>query len=135
MPTPKLSFKLLLATLIYTLLGVTAAHAPGSISLDEVMQQLNHDATLISELKAELKKQGLNAEDVICVGARFGHHWTHLGGARAIPYECKLGTRTINIDGELHLYDKTGKELDMGASGTPENAVSYKQLNLTWTWS
>jgi len=131
----KSTLKLLAATILCTLLGISAAYAPGTISLDEVMEQLSDNQTLIAELEAELKKQDLNAENVICVGARFGGHWTNLGGARAIPYECKVGTRTINIDGELHLYDKDGNELDMEADGTPERADSYKQLNLTWQWS
>jgi hypothetical protein len=126
--------QLAFASAVFLLLGVRAAWAPGSISLDDVMQQLADDKKLIAEINAELQKQKLQARDVVCSGARFGNHWTHLGGARAIPYECLLGARTLNIDGDLHLYDEHGKEIDMEAGGTPEAATSYKQTNLHWSW-
>jgi hypothetical protein len=132
--TPKSVLRLMLATAAFVLLGATAAWAPGSISLEEVMEQLKDTPKLVDELNAELKAQNLNAAGVNCIGERFGGNWTNLGGARAIPFNCQIGPRTIEIDGELHLYDATGNELDMGADDTPEKAASFKQLNLTWQW-
>ena len=126
---------LILATSALLFLGIGAASAGGSIGLDEVMEQLKDNATLIDELNTELKAQNLKPEDVICGGARFGNQWTHLGGARAIPFNCKIGSRTIDIDGDLHVYDAAGKDLDMDADDTPALATTYKQLNLTWQWS
>lgn len=111
-----------------------AALAGGSIPLDEVMEQLAHNDKLIAELDAELKAQSLQAQDVVCVGSRFGNQWEHLGGARAIPYECRLGPRTIEIDGELHLYDENGNELGLEDDDAPLKVVDYKQTNLTWSW-
>jgi hypothetical protein len=81
------------ASILAILLSFSAAEADGSIRLNEVMEQLKHDAALISELKAELKKQDLKPVDVVCTGSRFGNHWTQLGGVRTVPFECEIGTR------------------------------------------
>ena len=126
--------RLLLATFAWTLIGMGAAYAPGSITLDEVMEQLKDNQTLISEIDAALKVENLKAENVICSGARFGGHWTNLGGARAVPYECELGKRKLNIEGTVHLYDAAGAEIDMDDEKAPERAVDYKQTDLKWTW-
>ena len=101
-----------LGTIVFMMLGISAAWAPGSITLDEVMEHLKENEKLIAEINAELKAQNLEAPKVICVGSRFGGKWTDLGGARAVPYECEVGTRKLNIDGTVHIYDKDGKELD-----------------------
>ena len=124
-----------IAALVLTALGLGTVSAEGSIGLDEVMDQLKADRKLIAEIKTELTKQTLKAEDVICIGSRFGSHWTHLGGARSIPFNCKIGTRTLDIEGDLHLYDKKGKELNFDDDTTPERAVSYKETNLKWSWN
>jgi len=125
----------MLATAAFLFVGISAAWAPGSISLDEVMDQLKDNQKLTDEIDAELKSQNLNAASINCTGARFGGNWANLGGARAIPFNCAIGKRTIDIDGELHLYDASGNELDMNADDTPAKATDYKQLNLTWKWS
>jgi hypothetical protein len=135
MRSPASFIAAILAAAGVTLFAISAALAGGSISLDEVMEQLKDEPKLIAELDTELKSQGLKAEDVICSGARFGNQWTNLGGARAIPYTCALGSRTIDIDGELHLLDAAGNELDMDGEDTPQKAADYKQLHLTWKWS
>jgi len=126
---------LIVATAAFMPLGITAAWAPGSISLDEVMDQLKDNAKLVDEVSAELKKQGVNAAEVNCIGGRFGGNWINLGGARAIPFDCQIGSRAIEIDGELHFYDAAGNELDMAADDTPEKATSFKQLNINWQWN
>ena len=43
-------------------MGITAAWAPGSISLDEVMDKLKDNAKLVDEINAELKAQNLSAD-------------------------------------------------------------------------
>ncbi|MFA5899819.1 MAG: hypothetical protein WC829_12000 [Hyphomicrobium sp.] len=123
-----------IATAAFLLVGIDAAWAPGSITLDEVMVQLKDDGKLLGEIGEALKAQGLQADAVICVGARFGGHWVELGGARSIPYECEIGTRKLNIDGTLHLYDERGAEIDLNDERAPERAFDYKQSDLTWTW-
>jgi len=121
-------------TMAFMLLGATAAWAPGSITLDEVLDQLKDTEKLVAEINAELKAQNLSAENIICVGARFGGHWIELGGARSIPYECEIGKKKLNIDGTLVLYDQQGNEIDMSDEKAPERAFDYKQTDLTWTW-
>jgi len=126
--------QVLLTTVAWTLIGIGAAYAPGTITLDEVMEQLKDNQTLISEIDAALKAENLQAETVICSGARFGGHWTELGGARAVPYECELGKRKLNIEGTVHLYDAAGAEIDLNDEKAPERAADYKQTDLKWTW-
>jgi hypothetical protein len=91
MQTLKSALRLTLATAAFLALGITAAWAPGSISLDEVMEKLKDNAKLVDEINAELKAQNLSADKIICTGARFGGNWTNLGGARAIPFSCEIG--------------------------------------------
>jgi hypothetical protein len=134
MQTLKSALQLTLATAVFLALGITAAWAPGSISLDEVMEKLKDNAKLVDEINAELKAQNLSADKIICTGARFGGNWTNLGGARAIPFNCEIGPRTLDIDGELHIYDDAGNELDMNADEAPAKATDYKQTNVTWKW-
>jgi hypothetical protein len=121
-----------LCTALMLTMGV--AHAGGSIPLNEVMDQLKDDAKLIGEIDAELHKQKLKADAVICDGARFGGQWTELGGARAVPYDCEIGGRKLHIDGTVHLYDQNSAEIDMNDEKAPERAFDYKQTDLTWTW-
>lgn len=135
MRTLKSAFGLSLATVVFLALGITAAWAPGSIRLAEVMEQLKDNHKLIDELNAELKAQNLQAERVICVGTRFGRHWANFGGARAIPYNCTVGTRTVDIEGDLKVYDAAGKELNIEDPDSAAKAATYKQLNLKWKWS
>jgi len=116
-------------------LELATALAGGTISLDEVMDQLRSDGKLIAEIKAELKKQNLKAGTVICTGSRFGNHWPYLVGLRAVPYECEVGTRKLSIDGELIFYDKAGKALGALGEAMPEDAARFKTTNVTWTWS
>lgn len=124
----------IIGSLVFGLVvGCGSASAGGSIPLDEVMGQLKDDDKLIAELNAELKAQNLKAEDVVCAGSRFGNQWENLGGYRAIPYECHLGSRIIEIDGELHLLDKDGNELSLD-DDAPKKVVDYKQTNLKWSW-
>lgn len=128
------TLRLAFGTVAFMLLGATAAWAPGSITLDEVLDQLKDNEKLGGEINAELKAQNLSAENIICVGARFGGHWVELGGARSIPYECEIGKKKLNIDGTLRLYDQQGAEIDMSDEKAPERAFDYEQSDLTWTW-
>lgn len=133
MHTLNVGLRLVCSTIVFMML-MSAAWAPGSISLDEVMQHLKDNEKLIAEINAELKTQDLEAPKVICSGSRFGGNWTDLGGARAVPYECEIGTRKLDIAGTVHIYDKDGKELDEEDDKSPELAVDYTEKDITWTW-
>jgi len=123
-----------LGTVAFMVVGSSAAWAPGSIMLDEVMDQLKANQKLIDEIRTELKAQNLQPDAVTCIGARFGGHWVDLGGARSVPYTCDIGKKTLSIDGTLHLYDERGNEVDMNDEKAPERAFDYKQTDLTWSW-
>jgi hypothetical protein len=126
--------RLTAGTFAWLMIAVSAAHAPGSISLDEVMGQFKGEAKLIAEITDALSSQKLKAEDVTCSGARFGGHWVNLGGARGVPYECEIGKKALSIDGKIHIYDGSAKELDMDDDASPEKATEYKQSDITWSW-
>lgn len=128
------ALRLWLGAAAFLAIGATSAWAPGTISLEDVMDQLKEQTKLTGEIAAELKAQGLKAESIICVGSRFGGHWTELGGARSVPYECDIGKKKLKIDGTVHLYDERGNEIDMNDEKAPERAFDYKQTDLTWTW-
>jgi hypothetical protein len=116
------------------LLAAVPVWAEGSINLEDVMDQLKDNEKLIGEIKSELKTQGVGAETVICVGARFGGHWAELGGARSVPYECEIGKKQLNVEGTVKLFDEQGKEIDMSDEKAPERAFSYKETDLSWKW-
>jgi len=116
------------------LLALPAAHAGGSITLAEVIEQLSDDNKLMNAIFDELYAQKIRAEDVICTGARFGGHWRMLGGGRAVPFECQIGKRKLTIEGTVHLFDDEGKELSIDDDGAPDRAVEYNQRDLKWSW-
>jgi hypothetical protein len=123
-----------LGTLAFIVIGSSAAWAPGSTTLDDVIEQLQEEQKLTAEILAELKTQNLKAEEVICVGSRFGGQWRNLGGARAVPYECEIGKKKLAIEGTVHIYDDAGKELDMNEDASFEQAAEYRQADITWKW-
>ena len=120
--------------LLFCIVVAGPAHAGGSIPLNEVMDHLKDNEKLIAEINAELKAQKLEATSVICGGSRFGGHWEELGGARAVPYDCEIGSRKLNIDGTVHLYDEKGAEIDMDDENAPKRAFDYKEKVTTWKW-
>lgn len=128
--------RLLLATLACSLLGIGSAIADGggSTTLDDVIEQLQDNQTLISEILAELRTQNLQAEDVVCIGYRLSGQWRNLGGARAVPYECEVGKRKLNIEGSVHVYDDAGTELDKKDEKSFERGTELKQADITWKW-
>jgi hypothetical protein len=123
-----------LGTLAFIVIGSSAAWAPGSTTLDDVIEQLQDEPKLVAEILAELKTQNLKAEEVICVGSRFGGQWRNLGGARAVPYECEIGKKKLAIAGTVQIYDDAGKELDMNEDASFEHAAEYRQADITWKW-
>ena len=121
-------------SLVFLLAASGTAEAGGSLSLTDLMDRLKDNEKLIAEINAELKAQKLEAASVICTGDRFGGHWTELGGVRVVPYECEIGTRKLDIDGKLHLYDAKGAEIDEGDENAPKLAFDHKETDITWTW-
>lgn len=120
--------------LIFLIAAFGAAQAGGSLPLTDLMDRLKDNEKLIAEINAELKAQKLEAASVICIGDRFGGHWTELGGVRVVPYECEIGARKLDIDGKLHLYDVKGAEIDASDENAPKLAFDHKETDITWKW-
>ncbi len=117
----------------------TAAWAPGSLGLDEVLQRIRSEPKLASEIEVELRKRDLEVPEIVCVAARHGNQWKHLGGGRAAPYECRIGDRTVTIDAERIYYNVNGHKLGQ-IRQAPDSilfnrAKSYRESRFRWTWS
>lgn len=110
------------------------ALAGGSISLTEVLANFDAPPDLVATLDAAISDAGIAADDVICSGARFGRHWTHLGGGRASPYECPIGGRTLVISGRHEYRDEAGKVLDENIADIHEKAAVHRDVDVTWAW-
>jgi len=65
MRAPAATRRLTLTGIAFALLGSGTAWAPGTIALDEVMDQLKAEPKLIAEIEAELKAQKIAADSVI----------------------------------------------------------------------
>ncbi len=114
------------------------ARAEGSLGLDEVLEAVKSTPKLVAEIEAELTTAGLKVADVICIGARHGNHWKHLGGGRAAPYECGIGKREIRIEADRIYFDEKGKALgdleQVANKRRFSRATTFRESNFRWTW-
>jgi hypothetical protein len=116
-------------------LAAAPAWAEGTLGLDEVLIAVAKAPKLVTEMQAELDKNGLKAPDVTCIAARHGNHWKYLGGGRAAPYECEIGKRTVSIDADRVYFDERGKLLGDLDKADPKHAKTFKEDNFRWTWT
>jgi len=114
--------------------GLVVAQGGGSLGLDDVLDAVKTDARLTAEINDELKKNDLKAEAVICTGFRHGNQWTELSGARASPYECDIGKRSLTIEAGRVYLDAKGKPLGDMKKANKKRADSFKESNFRWTW-
>ena len=125
----------LVATLVCSTIGIgLAAAGAGSATLEDVIDHLQDNEKLVSEILAELKAQKLQAENVGCDAGRFDGDWRNLAGARTVPFECRVGKRKLTVNGTVHVYDDDGIELDRKAAESRERAIEFKQADITWKW-
>jgi hypothetical protein len=110
------------------------AHAEGTLGLGEVLLAVERVPKLVTEINAELGKAQLRAENVTCIAARHGNHWSFLGGARAAPYECRIGQRTLLIEADRIYLDSRGKALGDLDRADPKQARTFSESNFRWTW-
>jgi hypothetical protein len=90
---------------------------------------------LVAEINFELGKAHLKPEDGTCIGARHGNHWTYLGGARAAPYECTIGQRTVKIEADRIYFDPGDRVLGDPDKTDPKQAKTFRESNFRWTWA
>ena len=112
----------------------TPAWAPGSLGLDEVLVAVKAQPKLVAEIERELKKDGLKAKGVTCIGARHGNQWTYLGGSRAAPYSCVIGKRELTIEADRTYYDAQGHNLGDVEHASFTKAKTFRESNFRWTW-
>ena len=115
---------------------LTAAWAPGSIGLDEILNMAQRSPKLVKEIEATLKNQNMDAADVTCYGTRLGRQWTYLSAERTLPFTCEIGNRTLTIDGDLDFLDAQGKVIPRGLENPRifTRAREIKTGKLTWEW-
>jgi hypothetical protein len=116
-------------------LAASLAWADGTLGLDEVLAVVEKAPKLTTEIQAELNKNNLKSENVTCIGARHGSHWTYLGGGRAAPYECGIGPRSLRIEADRVYFDARGKLLGKLDKAGPKRAKSFRESNFRWTWT
>jgi hypothetical protein len=113
----------------------TPACADGTLGLGEVLAAVSKAPKLVSEIQQELDSNSLKANQVTCIAARHGNHWTYLGGGRAAPYECKIGQRTLKIEADRIYFDSRGKPLGGLDSAGPKQAKTFRESNFRWSWA
>ena len=123
------------ALVLASVVGIVPAQAGGSLGLDEVLVAVSKSPNLVAEIQAELGKNNLKAENVICSGARHGNQWTYLGGGRAAPYDCDIGKRSITIEADRVYFDAHGKSLGDVDKADPKRAKTFREDNFRWTWN
>jgi hypothetical protein len=118
-------------------IAITAApaRAEGTLGLPEVLVAVEQAPKLVVEINAELGKSHLKPENVTCIGARHGNHWTYLGGGRAAPYECTIGQRTLKIEADRIYFDLSDRVLGDLDQADPKRAKTFRESNFRWTWA
>jgi hypothetical protein len=102
----------------------TPARGDGTLELSEVLVAVEQAPRLVAEINTE----------VTCIGARHGNHWTYLGGARAAPYECTIGRRTVKIEADRIYFDPSANVLGGLDKTDPKQAETFRESNFRWTW-
>jgi hypothetical protein len=110
------------------------AHAGGSIALSDAMTNFNAPPALTDEIKGAIRAANVATDNVICNATRFGRHWTHLGGGRASPYECRIGDKTLIITGTHEYRDGAGNVLDENLPDIHERAATHRDIDIKWEW-
>jgi len=133
----RLRFALLLC--VVAMLWTTPGQAEGSLGLGEVLQAVQSAPNLLGEIDAERRKRDLKVGEVVCIAARHGNQWKHLGGGRAAPYECPFGDRILKIEADRTYYDVNGKKLGRFGQASDKalftRAKSFRETNFRWTWN
>jgi len=115
--------------------AVTPVRADGTLGLDEVLAAVAKAPKLVTEIRVELDKDNLKAENVTCLGARHGNQWNYLGGGRAAPYRCEIGKRSLVIEADRVYFDAQGKSLGDVEKADQKRAKTFQESNFRWTWT
>ncbi len=113
---------------------VATAQAGGSIALTDAMANFDAPPALIDEIEGAIRAANVAADNVICGAARFGRHWKYLGGGRASPYQCPIGTKTLVITGTHQYRDAAGNVLHDSLPDLHEIAATHRDIDIKWGW-
>ena len=63
-----------------------------------------------------------------------GPRWARLSYGEVMPFNCKVGDRTLFVDGGNHYLDGAGKRLDSWDQPLFDNAVAVEHPAVHWEW-
>jgi hypothetical protein len=106
----------------------------GSLPLGDVLRVAKPYPNLINEVRLALLKAGLKRDHVTCSGQRLSTAWTHLGGQRVAPYECRIGDRSLVVRAVANYFDRNGHKLAGDDPGVAAKATRLAEARLTWQW-
>jgi hypothetical protein len=118
--------KLIVASALM-LLAALPARAEGSLGLDEVLTAVAAAPPLVAESKAELDKDSLKVDGVICTAVRHANHWTLVNAKSAIARFALRPTGSI--------LTPRGKSLGDAGKADPKRAKSFREDNFRSTWT
>ncbi len=117
-----------------------SAQAGGSLPFSEAMAFAEAHQDLEAALVALVTQEKADPDRIVCTAMRLGNHWTHLGGARVLPFECEIGKRTIVIEGKVEFLDGKGTVIgsadDAGSDLTEADFKAAKKIRMSkpaWT--
>lgn len=111
-----------------------AAHAGGSVQLDDVMPVFARSARLAAEVQAELSSQQRTPAQVVCTAVRLGRQWEALGGTRIGPYECDFGTRRLTVGTKRTFFDVRGIAIGSRDADVNKRATNVVETEPSWDW-
>lgn len=130
--TPSITWRAAVAVAL--IMTAAPAHAGGSIALTDALANSDAPSALHAEIDVAVRDANMKSEDVICGAARFGRQWINLGGGRASPYECPIGSKTLVITGTHEYRDAMGKVLPQDGLGLEQHAASVRDVDIRWEW-
>lgn len=106
----------------------------GSLPLGDVVAIAKPYPNLVLQIRLQLVRAGTSADKVVCTGRRYSNMWTALGGAKAAPYECQIGRRTLAVSANQTYFDRNGHRLNESDPDLPRKAVRVQERALSWRW-
>jgi hypothetical protein len=106
----------------------------GSLPLSDLMTLIRNTPKLNNEITEALLKLEKKPDEIICGGKRFARTWDHLGGRRVAPYDCGFGNQTLEIEANVRLTAKDGREFKTITPESLKDAEFVSETDMTWNW-
>lgn len=105
-----------------------------SIPLGDVLARTRTNVSLQVQIRLQLHRARLARSDVWCRATVLGTGWARLDGARAGPYVCPIGTRTLFLTGTYVFSDMNGAKLAAGDPDLQAKAAKVAETRFKWRW-